>query len=325
MALNKHRVIPKPGMIRVNRQVSTPSVVAKRHTSMPRSVPRRPVRSSPARIQPARPTRTVRQPASRHNHGELLKRRSTKPQPSLLKRRVERQLEGQHDQIKRIKDCGVGRILVVVACGPSIKEVALNRLKGLSHVDVLSINKPDDRVWPTKYWVFCDKSQYNRNKKLFESYRGLIINPYSIKARSHDQVLLRTRSGKGWSRDLLSGVHIGRSTTYTTMQITNYMNYDKVYIFGCDMSIPETGPTHHYGDNPDVSRETRRKRFAKEAENFQHGASQMTNNERSRFVFCSLKNKWPFVKFFDVIEHTKAVDHIIDQHNNYYLPRKNVQ
>ncbi len=72
------------------------------------------------------------------------------------------------------------------------------------------------------------------------------------------------------------------------------------------------GKLHFYGNNPDVNHEDRAKRFAVEAEYYDYASSILSDENKSRFIFCSGYNPWPFVKKFDNISHTIAVDTILE-------------
>ena len=122
--------------------------------------------------------------------------------------------------------------------------------------------------------------------------------------------------GKGFSRDASKGIYIGRSSVYAAMQIAMWMEYDKVYIFGCDMN-PDglNGKLHFYGDNPDVEPSIRKNRFKDEAAHYNHAAAMLSPEERSRFVFCTDYNPWDFVKEFEQMSHKDAVTYIIEQTN----------
>jgi hypothetical protein len=232
--------------------------------------------------------------------------------PSKL-RKAHDSLLGKHaDKIKELRDSGIGRVLVIISCGPSANDVDVAAVANHPKVDLMCVNKPDDRVWPTQYWIFCDQSQYIRNQDYWETYGGIIINAASVRARHNNQILLRTLAGKGFSRDVLKGIHIGRSTTYTSMQVALFMNYHNIFILGCDMSKPAEGqPLHRYGVNPDVAESNRVERFAKEADNFWHGANILKEYERDRFIFCSEHNKWPFVDKFNRISQFGAEKEIL--------------
>ena len=130
----------------------------------------------------------------------------------------------------------------------------------------------------------------------------------------HDGDITGNKSGKGFSKNLSQGYYIGRSTTFANMQTAFWMNYDKVYIFGCDMCKPPgSDDLHFYGRNKDVDPAIRAKRFAKEAEHYTIGSKQLTAEERKKFVFCSAYNPWPFVKQFESLDHRVAVEHILEK------------
>ena len=94
------------------------------------------------------------------------------------------------------------------------------------------------------------------------------------------------------------------------------MNYDKVYIFGCDMcKPPNCKDLHFYGLNEDVDPAIRIKRFAREAEHYSAGAKQLSLEERQKFVFCSSYNTWPFIKDFASLDHLEAVATILAEAN----------
>jgi hypothetical protein len=92
------------------------------------------------------------------------------------------------------------------------------------------------------------------------------------------------------------------------------MNYDKVYIFGCDMCKPPNSESlHYYGRNQDVEPVIRAKRFAKEAEHYAFAARKLDTAERKKFVFCSAYNPYPFIKQYSQMDHMVAVDHILKE------------
>lgn len=179
----------------------------------------------------------------------------------------------------------------------------------------MSINKPDQRLWPTTYWAFCDVSQYNRNKDLWDGYNGIIINSSSIRVGHKKQILIRTRAGQGFSKDLSVGFYVGRSTTYANMQTALYMGYGRIYMFGCDMGAVN-GQLHYYGKNPDVDDKNREQRFAREAEHYQYAAQTLTESDRQKFYFCSTYNKWPFIKSFNQRDHKIVIPEIIEYASN---------
>lgn len=224
-------------------------------------------------------------------------------------------------KIDEIKGIGQGRILVIVASGPSISEASLEKVKAHPIIDVMAINKPDQRIWPPRFWTFCDQSQYTRNKESWDKYNGTIINASSVRARRSNQVLVRSKHGRGFSKDLRAGVYIGRSSTYVAMQVAHWMGHDRVYIFGLDMTNVGNR-LWFYGKNPDVPEEERKRRFAKEAESYQYAADHLGLGERQRFFICSSYNPWPFVEKFIRKHQASAVEEIIDYADKLNRPRK---
>lgn len=219
------------------------------------------------------------------------------------------------DKIKMVRSIGRGKILVIIGNGPSINQVPLERLKDIPKVEIMSVNAPDPRVWPTEYWSFFDKTQIKRHHQLWENYEGYIFNSPSIREQKKKSMQFRNGSGKGWSRDLVQCVEIGRSSVYATMQIAQWMEFEHVYLFGVDMN-PDgiDGQLHFYGVNPDVEPSNRAQRFEKEAKFFSEAAEVLTEEERNRFTFCSLGiNPWPFIGKFGACVHKEAID-IIAEH-----------
>jgi len=307
--MSNYRLRPKPGVVKAGRIIQTsisPIIIINKPKTgkSPVAMSKIPEAQQVQRViirKPLKPPVKAQRP-------------KIKGKPGRLRQRKEVEIGRYKKDVELLKNSGAGRILIMVACGPSILEVDLPKLKGHPLIDFMSINKPDPRLGTTKYWVFCDQSQYTRNKDLFESWQGTIINAWSVRARHQNQVLVRNISGKGFSKNLVRGYHIGRSTTFANMQTAFWMNYDKVYIFGCDMSkSTDLKKLHFYGTNPDVKPEIRVSRFQKEAEHYLIGANKMTPAECQKFTFCSSYNTWPFIEKFEKLDHKEAVDIILER------------
>jgi hypothetical protein len=215
------------------------------------------------------------------------------------------------ESIKGLQNVGHGRILIIVGNGPSFLEAPLERLKGHDKIDIMSINKPDKRIWPTKYWCFVDQNQAERHRELWNGYGGTLINAGSVRDRKAGQVVVRNIAGVGFSKDLAAGFYIGRSSVYSAMQVAYWMDYAKVYIFGIDMSAVG-GKLYAWGTNPDCADKNRMERFAKEAESYMYAAKHLTDAERSRYVFCSTYNPHHFIQFFPKLDQKTAVDAILE-------------
>lgn len=306
-----YRLAAKPGLARSGNFVRTKTrpviVVNKKQTQVPQSVPKD---QRPQKVTIKPPTKA---PAPRKTRVVRAKNRGLSRQISSRAHDRRNKHQAQYTRsIQQLKNVGVGRFLIMIACGPSILETDLTKLKDHPFIDMMSINKPDPRLHPTKWWVFCDQSQYRRNRNTFDNYPGTVINAWSVRARHKNQILVRTKPNKGFSKDLIQGYHIGRSTTFANMQTAFWMNYDKIFIFGCDMAPTAGKQLHFYGTNPDVGPNMRVKRFAKEAEHYLEGAKQLTPQERMKFYFCSSYNQWPFIDYFKRMDHIEAPDKIIE-------------
>jgi len=214
-------------------------------------------------------------------------------------------------KVAKLKDSGTGRILVMIAAGPSVLEVDFTKIAKHPFIDFMCINKPFTPVWPSKFWAFCDHTQYTRNEDTWGSYEGIILNSPNVTARKANQIIIRTRQGKGFSKDVSGGYYIGRSSTYANMQVAYYMNYERIYIFGLDMC--QVGDKlHFYGVNPDVNPENRKSRFAAEAEYYSFAGQNLPEEVRKRFYICSSYNPWDYCKFFNKLDHKEAVNQIFE-------------
>lgn len=218
--------------------------------------------------------------------------------------------DANYDKITNIKNVGVGKTLVMIACGPSILENDFSKLKDIPNIDIMVINKPLESVWPPKYWAFCDNSQHDRNKDAFNQYGGLIINSNVVKARKTNQIIVTAKATTGVSRNIHEGYVIGRSSVYANIQVALWMNYDKIFIFGVDMCAV-SGKLHHYGVNPDVPESKRIERFKGEADNYNIMASKLPDEIRKRIYFCSSYNPFNFTTRFNKVSHIGAIDRII--------------
>jgi hypothetical protein len=223
--------------------------------------------------------------------------------------------ESSIKKTRELHNSCIGRILIIVANGPSVLEANLTRLLNIPNIDIMSINKPDARLWPTKYWLFCDISQIKRHRDLWSGYDGRIFNSTMITEARPGTVFIKNIPGQGFSLDLIKGFHIGRSSVYAAMQIATWLGYDKIYIFGCDMgvvTIDGKDMLHFYGQNPDVTADSRKRRFTDEAKYYENAANTLPEDIRKKFYFCSSYNKFGFVNMFNTLDHKQAVDIILD-------------
>lgn len=221
------------------------------------------------------------------------------------------------EKARLLKNTGRGKILIIVANGPTINEVDLRLLKHKPGLEILSINYPDPRIWPTDYWAFFDQSQAQRHAALWDDYTGVIFNSASINKRKTTTIQFRNIGAKSFSKMLTDGICIGRSSVFASMQIALWMNFEKIYIFGVDMNpAADKNKLHFYGTNPDVLPETRASRFEKESEYYITAWETMSEEERKKFIFCSSVNPWPFVKKFESRDHKTVLSEILAEYEN---------
>ena len=124
----------------------------------------------------------------------------------------------------QIHNRGIGKILIIVGNGPSHKEAALPKLKNISNIDIMSINKPDERLWPTNYWLFVDNSQVRRHQSLLTGYKGTLINSSAIRSVKSN-IRIKSLHGNGFSLNLHKGMYIGKSSVYAAIQVGIWMGY----------------------------------------------------------------------------------------------------
>ena len=219
-----------------------------------------------------------------------------------------------HDGVQKVlalKGVGRGRILIILGNGPSLSEIDTSPLNGLHRVDTLSINHPDLRIWPTTYWAFCDMSQYNRHQEYWTSFTGTILTGTFLPHNKPNVVKFRPLGGEGFSLNLVDGYYVGRSTVYASMQTAAYMDYDMVFILGCDMAASTDGRLWFYGNNPDVPLNQRITRFDKEATFYEYAGNQLPQYIRDKFYFCSSYNPYSFPDQFHRMKHEDAIEYIL--------------
>ena len=319
-------------VVRTNQQLETINKLGvKLSIKQPKNIQQRTIKSYPIKkvTQPKRAVHEIlapKKPVKPIQRTPIVKKRQAVRQrrkPLGNRSKYKKPEFGRYiEKIKGLRNIGVGRVLVMIACGPSVKEAPLELLKGHVKIDFMVINKPYGAdsstpqehkfIWPPRYWVFCDNSQYNRNQQVWNNYGGLIINSSAVRSRKQNQILVKHRGGRGFSKDLVSGFHIGRSTTFANMQTALWMNYDKIYIFGLDMCAV-SGQVHHYGQNPDVTNERRVPRFKDEAAHYAFAAQTLSPKEREKFVICSSYNKFNFVDSFDKLDQKVAPKIILER------------
>lgn len=215
-------------------------------------------------------------------------------------------MRSDYSSVAALKDIGLNKDLIIVGNGPSKASVPLELLKDY---DIISVNRPDLRIWPTKYWVLCDKAQYKWNQEYADTYKGTLIAGANVLAPQSTRI--GSIGGKGFAFNPLNGVYIGRSTVYVSMQLAVYMGYRRIYIFGHDQSDAGTGKFYEWGSNPFVKDSERSRRFQREAESFTWASQNLIESIRKRFFFCSKWNPFPYIDKFNRLDEMISIPHIL--------------
>jgi hypothetical protein len=320
--INRQHVVKRPNKISVKPPLSLrerkvkPLRPPKPELEVQEVVVRRPLPKLESRVIPfvdkRRFVSEARRNAVERGRGHAIQQKLARiKQPESLRNNISAQIKS----IEALKGIGSNRVLVMIAAGPSVLEVDLSPIVGHSLIDFMCINKPYEPVWPSRFWAFCDNTQQKRNTGYWDKFKGIIINSPNVRARRSNQIIVRSRPGQGFCKDVTKGYHIGRSSTYANLQVALYMDYERIYIFGIDMcSIKKDGGEemlHHYGQNNDVSPENRKSRFPQEAKHYLWAGQNMVEEDRKKIFFCSSYNPWPFLKYFNHLDHLKAVEHAL--------------
>lgn len=231
-----------------------------------------------------------------------------------LRKNVIAAVGGNNSNAERLRHTKQGLIGVIVGNGPSHAEAPLDELLQLSNIDFISVNRPDDRLWPTAVWCFCDNSQLRRHRTLWNTYNGIMCNSSAIKEDKAGGMMMKSLSSKGFSLNLSKGVNIGRSSCYVAMQVALWLGYDHIYVFGVDMAPDSHGKLYPWGSNPDVPDSIRMKRFENEAKYFKWAADNLPDHVRTKYTFCTSYNKYDFIEQFEHIDHMDAVNIIAERY-----------
>lgn len=298
----RHVILPRIAKPPLKKIIKT--AVKKQIIAQPKQIQRQthqPISYSPIKILYNKPNQLKKLTKSKE---PIIKYATPEPSPESLA------------QIQRLRNTAIGRILVILGNGPSLNELELEKLRGLPKVDTLMVNRPEQRIWPTTYWAFFDKSQQRRHKEFIDSYSGQIFNSTSVKLNTPKALQLKNRTKKQFSLDLTEGIHIGRSSVYASMQIALWLGYSKIYILGVDMS-PDgiDGKLHYYGTNPDVDPKVRKMSFVKESEYYKKAITILGENAK-KFIFASNYNPWDFVNNYSRLDHKIVINEIIKESVN---------
>ena len=225
-------------------------------------------------------------------------------------------IQGQSDKkITQLNGMGEGKDLAILANGPSLNEAPIEELMDKPKIDLLTVNIPDERAWPTKFWMMTDMNIYYRCQNYFKEFKGfLLANHIEKRSAPKNMIRLRIHRQRGFSRDLLWGVHQGVSTTYMAIQAALAMGFNRIFIFGLDMSEDKkTGEMYHYGENPFIKKDNRLERFDMDAEYWGRAVEEeMTEEEIERIYICSELNPYGFAEVIGKVSPKEGVEILLN-------------
>lgn len=267
------------------------------------------------KLRPSKPILNQNKPVVRNRQKTLFLRQRAIPANLRIQQKqiIRKYTPNTNDITQSIKGVGINKILLIIGNGPSHKEAPLTELLNIDNIDIMSINKPDDRLWPTKYWLFCDNSQQRRHNHLWIPYNGIVINSSAVKETKPGCVKIKSLHGKGFSTNLHNGMFIGRSSVYSAIQVGIWMGYTHIYVFGCDMTSVN-GKVYPWGTNPDISDNNRVSRFKHEAIHYDWLVDNISEHIKNKITFCTRYNPYDFIKKFENLDHIEAVNIIKSRH-----------
>jgi len=175
--------------------------------------------------------------------------------------------------------------IVIIANGPSRVEMALEELD--SHIDTLTINVPDMRVFPSTFWMMLDYNVVKRHEDLLNDYKGKFLCSSAVLNKYHGpHTLVKCKQGFGFSIRTGQKLFIGHSTTYVAAQGAFVQGYDKIFIVGMDIG-KVNGKLYEWGGNPYVSDSKRINRFIDEAKYWNWLSNYFPRSFRNRIYLCS--------------------------------------
>ena len=224
------------------------------------------------------------------------------PKRTIIRKRRPRTAYGMRERIESIQNIGQGRNLIIVASGPSVRDI---NFEGLDNTyDALYVNRPYSPLGHiAKYWAVNDQPIVNQHLRHMQKFPGQMICGASSFVRGRDIIKIKVLAGAGFSLDLIRGFHLGRSTTLSSLQAAFWMDYDHIYIVGLDMTTAEY---HDKSDNPNVSPTARIERFKNEATYWRRATEILIEqNLIHKVTMVTNCNPFPFVQEYEIENNLK--------------------
>ena len=216
--------------------------------------------------------------------------RQKRPHPILAKRKL---ASDQCAKLDALKDCGVGRNLIIVAGGSSANRI--NYDFDEEKYDVLLVNRPFPKLMHlAKFWCINDGPIVIKYMKETRVFKGEFICSSSAFVPGRECTKVRSLAGLGFSMDLIKGFYLGRSTTLSSLQVAAHCNYDHIYVVGVDMCMGD-GLYHDGSTNPRMDSEQRVLQFEREVHAWKHCSHAAPEEFRNKVSFITDLNPYDFI------------------------------
>lgn len=144
------------------------------------------------------------------------------------------------DSVTEFKGLHRGKRVFILASGPSLKDLDLDRLQ---HRIVIGLNR-SVLVYPeTHYHCVFDDRLFTDFGDAFRASRFLFTlenRPFGIP--------MKLLGAEGFSWDLAEGIYSGYTISYFAMQLAAYMGFQQIIYLGLDLRHRE-GETHFFGQD----------------------------------------------------------------------------
>ena len=171
--------------------------------------------------------------------------------------------DSPYRKLKEYKDKYKGKRCFIIATGPSLTELDVQKLKNEYTFGMNSVYLMMEKLgWNTTFYGIQDPYVYEKLKdKLLQSkdtqffVSDLLFNkykcpdnaiPFSLNYLNHRHTYnkLYTR----FSDNVIKEVYDGYTITYSLMQIASYMGFSKIYLIGNDCNYSKDPTKQHFAD-----------------------------------------------------------------------------
>ncbi|MBU5210410.1 DUF115 domain-containing protein [Bacillus oleronius] len=169
-----------------------------------------------------------------------------------------------YEKLKKLKNKHIGERCFIVATGPSLTILDLEKLKNEITFSMNSILLAfDETDWRPTYYGIQDENVYRCLKKEIEQLNveckfisdtilkkldiQLSTNDYSFPLNMLNHTIPHKKYHTKFSNDIFSVVYDGYTITYALLQIAVYMGFREIYLLGTDCHY-SSNMKHHFKD-----------------------------------------------------------------------------